>query len=262
MTVGNLHKLEVLCVDQQAIFGDETLKILGRECPCIRTLSCVACYGVSDSGITCLSSCPQLNDINISYCNKVTDHGLCKILQCGLRRICMRACQSISDTSIVQLASVCLMLQELDVSGCLGVSSKCLAPLLHLILYRDTHTQFNLLAGGSCIDEDAAMRFAEASDLITVNLRDFSLPSLSADYDPYLFIPPLGPPEDQESEEEEGIDELVHLSNDTGQSETHENDHNHHHRDFLLEQAEDFLIADDPAMFSDEFSDPEEWGFT
>lgn len=32
------------------------------------------------------------------------------------------------------------------------------------------------------------MRFAEASDLITVNLRDFSLPSLSADYDPYLFI--------------------------------------------------------------------------
>ena len=33
-------------------------------------------------------------------------------------------------------------------------------------------------------------------------------------------------------------------------------------RDFLLEQAEDFLIADDPAMFSDEFSDPEEWGFT
>ena len=29
---------------------------------------------------------------------------------------------------------------------------------------------------------------------------------------------------------------------------------------FLLDRAEDFLTADDPAMFSDEFSDPEEWG--
>ncbi len=28
---------------------------------------------------------------------------------------------------------------------------------------------------------------------------------------------------------------------------------------FLLDQAEDFLIADDPAMFSDDFSDPDDW---
>ena len=31
--------------------------------------------------------------------------------------------------------------------------------------------------------------------------------------------------------------------------------------DYLLERAEDFLVADDPALFSDEFSEPEEWGF-
>lgn len=31
---------------------------------------------------------------------------------------------------------------------------------------------------------------------------------------------------------------------------------------FLLDRAEDFLTADDPAMFSDEFSDPEEWGWS
>ena len=48
-----------------------------------RTLSCVACYGVSDSGITCLSSCPQLNDINISYCNKANQFIL---------RICIYLC--------------------------------------------------------------------------------------------------------------------------------------------------------------------------
>jgi len=32
--------------------------------------------------------------------------------------------------------------------------------------------------------------------------------------------------------------------------------------DFLLDKAENFLIADDPALFSDEFSDPEEWGLS
>ena len=32
--------------------------------------------------------------------------------------------------------------------------------------------------------------------------------------------------------------------------------------DFLLDKAENFLIADDPALFSDEFSDREEWGLS
>lgn len=30
-------------------------------------------------------------------------------------------------------------------------------------------------------------------------------------------------------------------------------------QNYLMEKAEDFLIADDPAQFSDEFSDPDEW---
>ena len=30
-------------------------------------------------------------------------------------------------------------------------------------------------------------------------------------------------------------------------------------RDYLMEKAEDFLLADDPALFSDEFSGGEEW---
>lgn len=29
--------------------------------------------------------------------------------------------------------------------------------------------------------------------------------------------------------------------------------------DFLIEKAYDWLEADDPALFSDEFSEPEEW---
>ena len=31
--------------------------------------------------------------------------------------------------------------------------------------------------------------------------------------------------------------------------------------DYLLERAEDYLVADEPALLSDEFSGPEEWGF-
>ena len=32
--------------------------------------------------------------------------------------------------------------------------------------------------------------------------------------------------------------------------------------DHRMERAEDFLLADDPAQFSDTFSDPEEWDLT
>ena len=31
--------------------------------------------------------------------------------------------------------------------------------------------------------------------------------------------------------------------------------------EYSLERAEDWLTADDPAMFSDEFSGPEDWGY-
>ena len=33
-----------------------------------------------------------------------------------------------------------------------------------------------------------------------------------------------------------------------------------HGSSYYAEKAEDFLLADDPALFSDEFSDPEDWG--
>lgn len=32
-------------------------------------------------------------------------------------------------------------------------------------------------------------------------------------------------------------------------------------RSYMMEKAEDFLLADDPAIFSDEFSGGEEWSF-
>ena len=43
-----------------------------------------------------------------------------------------------------------------------------------------------------------------------------------------IYTAPLVPSDDQESDEEgEGIDGLVHLSNDTGHLETHRDDDNH-----------------------------------
>ena len=33
-----------------------------------------------------------------------------------------------------------------------------------------------------------------------------------------------------------------------------------HGSSHYAEKAEDFFLADDPALFSDEFSDPEDWG--
>ena len=99
-------------------------------CWVCRTLSCAACYGVTDVGIACLSSCHQLSDLNISYCHmarsactlvettiriiyskimnlprvfffatmKVTDQGLSKLLHSDMKRLCVRACQGVTDS--------------------------------------------------------------------------------------------------------------------------------------------------------------------
>ena len=40
---------------------------------------------------------------------------------------------------------------------------------------------------GSCIEDEAVLKFATTTGA-TVVLHDFSVPALSADYDPYLYI--------------------------------------------------------------------------
>lgn len=42
-------------------------------------------------------------------------------------------------------------------------------------------------------------------------------------------------------------------------SDLHEGFSSRPERDYLMDKAEDFLLADDPAIFSDEFSGGEEW---
>jgi hypothetical protein len=268
MTIAHLHRLEVLNVDQQAVFADETLKLLGTECLNLRTLSCAACYGVSDVGISCLSSCRQLCDLNTSYCDMVTDQGLSKLLHGDMKRLCVRACHFITDSGIGQVAGVCLQLQELDVSGCPSISNQSLCSLQESILHLRTpqHRSFTLLAGGSCIESEALLKFAAATGA-TVQLYDLSIPTLSADYDPDLFIAPLGPSDEEEDWEgaplptdsdtlpTEQPEPYLFVEDSTS---PHMDDHDR--RDYLLERAEDFLVADDPAMYSDEFSGPEEWG--
>ncbi|CAI8046566.1 F-box/LRR-repeat protein 7 [Geodia barretti] len=268
LTVAQFSQLEVLVVNEQPMFGDVTLRLVGRECPSLRTLSCVACHMVTDAGLSCLSTCQRLSDINFSYC-PVTDQGLAAVLNSETRRVCIRACHGVTDDCIALMGRVCPRLETLDVCGCqLSLSDQCLLPLQDsLQSVSSRHHNFTLMAGGSSIGEEALEEFARVTGA-SVSLTDLSVPSLSADYVPdeldyFQFLS-----EDEEDWDHEAtpppaperVSPLPRLEAPSvpvlyphrAQDDYGENDHG---------DLDDFLIADDPAMFSDEFSGPEDWGF-
>ena len=125
---------------------------------------------------------------------------------------------------------------------------------------------------GTGIDGDVARLFATATGS-SFSLHDLSIHTLSADYDPWLdirmcavvvsvsecqaFISSLLPPAplheswDSDNEPPREIPLLT--------SEPYERFSSRPERDYLMDKAEDFLLADDPAIFSDEFSGGEDW---
>ncbi|PIK50121.1 putative F-box/LRR-repeat protein 7 [Apostichopus japonicus] len=84
------------------------------------------CYKlVTTVGILVLGTCTALEDINISYIDKVTDDAIETLaINCPLRRLIARTCPEITDQGLISLANHCLTLSELDVSGCEEITDK------------------------------------------------------------------------------------------------------------------------------------------
>lgn len=110
---------------------------------------------------------------------------------------------------------------------------------------------YHSISSGTGIDGELAVQFGGVTGS-SISLHNLSIATLQADYDP--FIAPdrdLSYPEEETWEVGEGDSEPWMLSSCNQDNST---------TDFLGDRAYDWLEADDPALYSDEFSEPEEWG--
>jgi len=130
---------------------------------------------------------------------------------CG---VCTDHCFVYPSPGVCHLASHLTSLVRLDLSGCMNITTKSLEALQESLLYaRENKTHFNLLVGGlllypadtnththtpilisipvflpllgTLIGVKPACQFAAATGA-SVCHHDMSIPSLAADYDPFL----------------------------------------------------------------------------
>lgn len=238
--------LQVLVLDKQMACDDGVLEWIAKL-PKLRTFSCAACYGVSDIGVQPLSQCSCLSEVNLSYCHKVSDVGIKALAEPGvLHKLVVRALPNLTDRSIKDLSMFCTVLSELDISGCWQITDKSLYALQeNLVHMRGENTSnFSLTVGGTSIDGETALKFAAATGA-SISLHNLSVTSLQADY--HSFLETVQYEEEESWEEDRATSDSWKPLEELG--------------DFC-DKTCDWFEADDPALFSDEFSDPEDWGFS
>lgn len=250
----SLMDLTVLVVSGHRMFNDDAVVAVSKTCSHLRELQCATCYNISDVGISSLTSCIMLAHLDISYCSNVTDKGFTQLVTvCHLHRLLVKACQGITDAGVCYLASHSSSLVELDLSGCMSITNKSLEALQENLLFaREDKTHLNLLIGGTLIDAELARQFAVATGS-SVCQHDLSIPSLAADYDPFLDMPPLTEESWEARNKQKGENMSVAAGDEDYNVYLPEED------TITTEQGMELLMADEPAYHSDEFSNPDDY---
>lgn len=104
-------------------FGDASLASMGKLCPQLQNLDLSALNGITDAGLfPLLESCEDgLVKVNLTGCINLTDKVISSIalLHGGtLEVLNLDGCEKITDTSLMKIAENCLFLTDLDVSKC------------------------------------------------------------------------------------------------------------------------------------------------
>ena len=104
---------------------------LCKRCPGIQALSLAHCKRVDDETIKSIVRELWLEELDVSYCGKITDDALASIAQgCGgLLRLDVSWCRKITELGLEDVVSSCSWLQELRLTGCDSISDQKLNAL-------------------------------------------------------------------------------------------------------------------------------------
>ncbi|KAH9760662.1 EIN3-binding F-box protein 1 [Citrus sinensis] len=116
-------------------FGDASLAVLGKLCPQLQNVDLSGLQGVTDAGfLPVLESCEAgLAKVNLSGCVNLTDKVVSTMAELHgwtLEMLNLDGCRKISDASLMAIADNCPLLCDLDVSKC-AVTDFGIASLAH-----------------------------------------------------------------------------------------------------------------------------------
>ncbi|GBG27509.1 F-box/LRR-repeat protein 20 [Hondaea fermentalgiana] len=147
---------------------DRVLRIIGRHCAALESLSLAGCAEISSRGITAMCRVSPrgrpLRDLNLSGCRHVGDLALLALSDAGydpgLQRLNFRGCEGVSETGLAWLAEKVPTVLELNVFGCNAVSYRGLQALAGHWKYTHVHKGVQFV-GVAPDDKCRDMRFID-----------------------------------------------------------------------------------------------------
>jgi hypothetical protein len=129
----NLHELHLQWCSQLTDYG---IHVLVTNCHSLQILNLKSCSQLTDQALQSIGSeCHQMKHLDISWCSEFTDQGLLHLVSeeetqshCPqLTQLCLSWCPLITASSLMVLFHHLIHLRSVDLSGCVGVTSDCVA---------------------------------------------------------------------------------------------------------------------------------------
>ncbi|XP_045193888.2 dynein regulatory complex subunit 6-like [Mercenaria mercenaria] len=178
-----LSILEELNLSLCQMVTDVVLVSVSEHCKRLRYIDVSGCHAVTDLGVKSLSQLSQLNSINISYLNQVTEDSVIKLAQVGnLVKFVARATTFPSDDVITELVTLCPRLNHIDLSGCFQVTNKMFEGFRNR---PESNKTVDLVLGGTSVDwlSDDVDWIKTGIIHLNVSMYNFAIDDLRADRD-------------------------------------------------------------------------------
>ncbi|KAL6974201.1 hypothetical protein U1Q18_028382 [Sarracenia purpurea var. burkii] len=117
------ESLRCLSIKSCPDFGSASLAMVGKLCPKLHNIDLSGLCGITDAGLLPLvQGCEKgLVKVNLSGCANLTDESVLAMVRLHggtLKVLNLDGCPKITDASMLEIASNCLVLNDLDLSKC------------------------------------------------------------------------------------------------------------------------------------------------
>lgn len=120
----DLKNLKTLILDGAPV-SESFFKIINFSCKYLVEIGLGKCKGVTDLGIFQLvSGGVNLKVLNLTCCSDLTDNAISAITDSCRSVLCLKleCCNSLTEKSLYRLGLHCSLLEELDLTDCVGVN--------------------------------------------------------------------------------------------------------------------------------------------
>eukprot|EP01114_Cavostelium_apophysatum_P016768 TRINITY_DN4835_c0_g1_i2.p1 TRINITY_DN4835_c0_g1~~TRINITY_DN4835_c0_g1_i2.p1 ORF type:complete len:1883 (+),score=577.61 TRINITY_DN4835_c0_g1_i2:264-5912(+) len=185
---GSYATLRILDLTRCLNVTDAAIKHLATKCDKLEVLNLSSCEDITDEAIFAVGEHfggKNLQEVNLSKCMNVTDASVVNLIRkCGskLRKLVLYNCHKITNAALVQIATTCSLLTELDVSSCQNLTDEAIEQVLRNCIFLEVlsfeeckFTERAIVSVSQHCYSLTSIKLARCKDLTDASLANFGV---------------------------------------------------------------------------------------